>query len=321
MKYSVIIPVYNRPEELEALLGSLKMDDSEVIVVEDGSSKSSRSVVEKYPGVLYFEKENGGPGPARNFGAAKAGGDWLVFLDSDVVVPESYGNAVGKALEGFEGAAWGGPDAASDDFSPLQKAINYSMTSFLTTGGIRGGKKKITKFFPRSFNMGIRRDVFEKLGGFAPMRFGEDVDLSMRIHEAGYACSLFPDAFVYHKRRVDFRKFFRQVFHSGEARVALSRRHPGSLRAVHLLPAAFAAGCAVLLLAAALCRSAAPLAPLALYALLVFADALRASKSPRVALLAVPAAFVQLCGYGSGYISALFKKEGKENIDNEKFYG
>lgn len=321
MKYSVIIPVYNRPEELEALLGSLEMDDAEIIVVEDGSSKSSRGVVEKYPGVLYFGKENGGPGPARNFGASKAGGDWLIFLDSDVVVPESYANAVEKALEGFEGAAWGGPDAASDDFSPLQKAISYSMTSFLTTGGIRGGKKKITKFFPRSFNMGIRRDVFEKLGGFAPMRFGEDVDLSMRIHEAGYACSLFPEAFVYHKRRVDFRKFFRQVYHSGEARVALSRRHPGSLRAVHLLPAAFAVGCAVLLFAAAFCRSAAPLAPLALYALLVFADALRASKSPRVALLAVPAAFVQLCGYGFGYISALFKKGEKENIDNEKFYG
>ena len=312
MKYSVIIPVYNRPDETEELLGSLSRQarpDMEVIVVEDGSQIPCRKVAERYAGLMsvkYFVKENGGPAAARNFGAEHASGEYLIILDSDVVVPQGYFAAIDSELDREECDAFGGPDRADASFTPVQKAINYSMTSFFTTGGIRGGKKKMDKFYPRSFNMGVKRDVYSALGGFAPMRFGEDIDFSYRIAERGFRMRLFPDAWVWHKRRTDFRKFFKQVHNSGIARINLEKRHPGTMKPVHTLPALFTFGCAALIIGETVCRWS--VLPLALYALLTFTDCTIKEKNPYVGLLAIAASFTQLIGYGTGFWVAAFKR-------------
>ena len=363
MKYSIIVPVYNRPDEVDELLQSLteqELKDFEVVIVEDGSQKPCKDVCDKFADILdlhYYVKENGGPGQARNYGAERAKGEWLIILDSDVVLPKGYLQAVENGLsvecrvESVEFAAaknkaeassddsnhnstlytlhstlaaFGGPDASHPSFTPIQKAISYSMTSFFTTGGIRGGKKKLDKFYPRSFNMGIRRDVYLKLGGFSKMRFGEDIDFSYRIVEAGYNPQLFPDAWVWHKRRTDFRKFFRQVYNSGIARINLEKRHPGTLKLVHLLPTVFTVGVIALILLAAVARAMihydapnwhtwywiclAALAPVFFYSLIIFIDSSIKNKSLKVGLLSIPAAFVQLMGYGFGFIESWWKR-------------
>ena len=328
MKYSVIVPVFNRPDEVDELLGSLArqtLKDFEVIIVEDGSETPCKDVCDKYAGILdlhYYYKENSGPGQSRNYGAERAKGQWLIVLDSDVVLPDGYLESVGHS-EGV--SAWGGPDRAHESFTPVQKAISYAMTSFFTTGGIRGGKTKLDKFFPRSYNMGIRREVYSELGGFSRMRFGEDIDFSYRIVEAGYKTALIPEAWVWHKRRTDFRKFFRQVYNSGIARINLEKRHPGTLKLVHLLPAVFTVGVIVLALlfvagllmssfgsqavklqGQVVCQLA--LLPLALYALIIFVDSALKNRSLYVGLLSVPAAFTQLMGYGLGFIESWWKR-------------
>jgi glycosyltransferase involved in cell wall biosynthesis len=327
MKYSIIVPVYNRPDEVDELLQSLceqTVKDFEVIIVEDGSVKPCKDVCNKYAGILslhYYAKENSGPGQSRNYGAERANGEYVIILDSDVVLPKGYLQAIDNALTS-EIAAFGGPDAAHPDFTPVQKAISYSMTSFFTTGGIRGGKAKLDKFYPRSFNMGIRRDVYQQLGGFTKMRFGEDIDFSYRIVEAGYQPRLFPEAWVWHKRRTDFRKFFRQVYNSGIARINLEKRHPGTMKLVHLLPTVFTVGVIALILISAVGRALmhyvdhdqfywmcfAPWLPILLYSLLIFIDSSIKNKSPHVGLLSIPAAFVQLMGYGLGFIESWWKR-------------
>ena len=330
MNFSFIIPVFNRPDEVAELLESLtqqSVKDFEVLIVEDGSSVTCEKVCKKYEGKLdlhYFKKPNSGPGQTRNYGAERARGEYLIILDSDVVVPEGYLDAVCKELENNPTEAFGGPDAAHDSFTPTQKAISYSMTSFFTTGGIRGGKKGLDKFYPRSFNMGVRRDVYLKLGGFSKMRFGEDIDFSYRIVEAGYRPRLFPDAWVWHKRRTDFRKFFRQVYNSGIARINLEKRHPGTLKLVHLLPTVFTVGVIVLVLIAAVARALiyydaanwhtwymvclGALSPIVLYSLVILIDSTRKNRSLKVGLLSVPAAFTQLMGYGFGFIESWWKR-------------
>ena len=313
MKYSIIVPVYNRPDEVDELLESLTkqtLKDFEVIIVEDGSIKPCKDVCEKYANILdlhYYAKENSGPGQSRNYGAERSNGEWLIILDSDVVLPEGYLEAVEKSLASSTSiAAWGGPDAAHPSFTPVQKAISYSMTSFFTTGGIRGGKAKLDKFYPRSFNMGIRRDVYLKLEGFTKMRFGEDIDFSYRIVEAGYMPRLFPDAWVWHKRRTDFRKFFRQVYNSGIARINLEKRHPGTMKLVHLLPTVFTLGVIGLLLITFIFTYAC--VPIILYSAIIFIDSSIKNKSLWVGLLSIPAAFVQLMGYGFGFIESWWKR-------------
>lgn len=315
MKYSIIIPVFNRPCEVDELLGSLATQaerDFEVIVVDDGSTLSCEDVCRKYATVMdvkYFMKPNSGPGQSRNYGAEHALGDYLIILDSDVTLPSDYLKAIDQALIDNDGVdAFGGPDRSHESFTATQKAISYSMTAFFTTGGIRGGNKKLDKFYPRSFNMGIKRGVYNTLGGFSKMRFGEDIDLSIRIFKGGYKCVLFPGAWVWHKRRTDFRKFFRQVYNSGIARINLYKKYPDSLKAVHLLPTVFTVGVILLLLLAAITLSMYPLLPIALYALVLFCDALRVTRSPKVACLAVVAAFTQLMGYGFGFINAFWNR-------------
>ena len=331
MKYSIIVPVFNRPDEVDELLESLcsqTLKDFEVVIVEDGSQKPCKDVCDKYAGILdlhYYNKENSGPGQSRNYGVERAQGEYVIILDSDVVLPNGYLAAVNSQLSIVNSQfsiAFGGPDASHPSFTPVQKAISYSMTSFFTTGGIRGGKAKLDKFYPRSFNMGIRRDVYQELGGFSKMRFGEDIDFSYRIVEAGYQPRLFPDAWVWHKRRTDFRKFFRQVYNSGIARINLEKRHPGTLKLVHLLPTIFTLGVIGLILISAVGRvlmhyddvhrwfwlCAAPWLPILLYSLIICVDSSIQNKSIKVGFLSIPAAFVQLMGYGFGFIESWWKR-------------
>ena len=337
MRYSLIIPVYNRPDEIDELLESITHQsgsDFEVIVVEDGSAHPCSEVVGRYQDRIahlhYYSKPNSGPGQSRNYGAQRAQGEYLIVLDSDVVIPEGYLDAITSELDREASDAFGGPDRANQSFSPIQKAINYSMTSFFTTGGIRGGKRQMDKFYPRSFNMGIRREVYHALGGFSKMRFGEDIDFSIRIFKGGYRCRLFPEAWVWHKRRTDLRKFFRQVYNSGIARINLFKKYPESLKLVHLLPFAFTAGCLLLLLLTlvGLPFVGAPmllaLSPLALFALLVLADSAIRNRSLHVGLLSIGASFVQLTGYGTGFAHALWQRviRGKDEFQafQKNFY-
>lgn len=348
MRYSLIIPVYNRPDEADELLESLTgqtFKDFEVVVVEDGSDVPCREVAEKYRDVLdihYYYKPNSGPGQSRNYGAERSRGEYLLILDSDCVLPEGYLAAIEAELRREPADAFGGPDRAHSSFTPVQKAINYAMTSFFTTGGIRGGKKKMDKFYPRSFNMGIRADVYRSLGGFSDMRFGEDIDFSIRIFKGGYRCRLFPEAWVWHKRRTGWKKFFRQVHNSGIARINLYKKYPESLKAVHLLPALFTVAVGGLLLLFLLglllflmgmypllsfegdgprCISgemalvisggvvmAASLLPLLLFSLVIGIDSSLRNKSVRIGVLSVTASFIQLTGYGTGFLRAWWRR-------------
>lgn len=328
MKYSVIIPVYNRPDEVNELLESLTLQtckDFEVVVVEDGSSIPCQEVVEKYSDRLdihYYNKPNSGPGQTRNYGAERSHGEYLIILDSDCILPPGYFEAVEKELQSSPVDAFGGPDRAHASFTDIQKAINYSMTSFFTTGGIRGGKKKMDKFYPRSFNTGVRRSVYQTLGGFSKMRFGEDIDFSIRIFKAGYRCRLFPSAWVYHKRRTDLKKFFKQVHNSGIARINLYKKYPESLKLVHLLPALFTLGTVLLLISAIYCPYA--LLPLLAYALLVCIDSTIQNGNIRIGLYSIAAAYIQLIGYGTGFWRAWWNRcicqKGEFEAFKKNFY-
>ena len=312
MNYSIIVPVYNRPDEVDELLESLTHQvfrNFEVVIVEDGSDKRCDEVCNRYKDLLplrYYSKKNSGPGNSRNFGVDYANGDYVIILDSDVVVPPHYLSAIDEELSREQCDFFGGADAAHASFTPVQKAISYSMTSFFTTGGIRGGKKKLDKFYPRSYNMGVRRTAYQALGGFSRMRFGEDIDFSYRLIENGYKSRLFPEAWVWHKRRTDLRKFFRQVYNSGIARINLEKRHPGTMKPVHLLPMLFTLGVLLLLLLSPWCLWT--LTPLLAYALIICIHSSVVNKSLRVGLLSVPAAFTQLMGYGLGFINAWWKR-------------
>ena len=312
MKYSIIVPVYNRPEEVDELLESLteqRFRDFEVVIVEDGSSVPCRDIVEKYRDRLdirYYAKPNSGPGQSRNYGAERSNGEYLLVLDSDCILPAGYLQAIEKELQSSPADAFGGPDRAHASFSRIQKAINYSMTSFFTTGGIRGGKKKMDKFYPRSFNMGIRKSTYEALGGFSPMRFGEDIDFSIRLFKNGCKVCLFPSAWVYHKRRTDWRKFFRQVYNSGIARINLYKKYPDSLKLVHLLPAAFTLGVALFLIGSLFCAWS--LLPLGFFCLLIFVDSSIQNKSIKIGFLSITASFIQLLGYGCGFLDAAWNR-------------
>lgn len=311
-RFSVIIPVYNRPAEVADLLESLTAQtsgDFETIIVEDGSTVRCDDVCRRYADRLdikYFYKSNEGRSIARNHGIERSSGRWLIFFDSDCVIPPGYFETLGRELDKLGPDCFGGPDAAHDSFTSTQKAINYSMTSFLTTGGIRGGKVSMEKFVPRTFNMGFTREVYEKVGGFREM-FSEDIDMSTRISKAGFNTCLIREAHVYHKRRVDFRKFLRQVHVFGMSRITLKLLYPGSLKVVHALPA-LAVIIGVVLLVLGLTVSPWFLLPLAIYLLAIFIAALFSTRSLVIAAKAVPASIVQIGGYGTGFIRAYFTK-------------
>jgi glycosyltransferase involved in cell wall biosynthesis len=307
-EYSVIIPVFNRPGELRELLESLARQTEqvfEVLVIDDGSEARSDRVSDEFTSRIplrYFYIGNSGPASARNYGCKQASGSFLVFFDSDCTLPDDYFRRLREARDSEKFDAYGGPDRDHPDFSVLQRAISYTMTSIFTTGGIRGGAIARHKFLPRSFNMGISAPVYLATGGFSDMRFGEDIDLSLRIRQAGFAATLIAACFVYHKRRTDLGKFFKQVFNSGMARINLYRRHPSSLKLLHFFPALYT----VYLLGSVLIWIFAGIweftLPLIVYHAAIFFDALLQSNHPGVALLAIPASAIQLTGYGLGFI-------------------
>ncbi len=308
MDFSFIIPIYNRPEELRELLYSFTQQDEcetpyEIIVVEDGSTIPSEEVVKSFDlPIRYITQQNTGPGGARNRGADAAKGEWVIFLDSDAVLPNHYMVSLEQALRNSNCDLWGGPDRAREDFTITQKAIDYSMTSFLTTGGIRGKKGSVDKFYPRTFNMGIRRSLFVQLEGFRRgMRYGEDLDLSMRALEVGGKSELFERAWVYHKRRGTFADFFRQIRHSGRARIVLNKYHPGTLKAVHLLPTLFI----LFNIAVLLTWSATLCAILVAYILAIVIDVYTKGEPLQLAINAVVATYVQHFAYGIGFAEQL----------------
>ncbi|QJW89856.1 glycosyltransferase [Spirosoma taeanense] len=317
MKFSVIIPVFNRPDELRELLLSLTQQtysNFEVLVIEDGSILTAEQVVQDFNGQLtirYYVKPNSGQGFTRNFGFERATGDYFVIFDSDALVPPHYFAVVNQRLETDWLDAYGGPDAAHPKFTPVQKAISYSMTSPFTTGGIRGSRKNLGgTYHPRSFNMGLSRKVWETIGGYKLSRMGEDIEFAIRIIENGFKTGLIPDAFIYHKRRTNFRQFFRQLRFFGRARINISRYYPRELKLVHLFPALFTLfvfSVPVWVLVNGTLFGLA-LGVLLVFSVLIFLDASRKENSLYVGLLSVAAAFVQLIGYGTGFLSEGWKR-------------
>ena len=305
--FSVIVPVYNRPEEVSDLLRSLSQQTDkgfETVIVEDGSTVDCRKQCDDFQreaNVKYFYKSNEGRSIARNYGMDRASGDFFIFVDSDCILPPSYIADLRRSLAENPTDCFGGPDAAHESFTDTQRAINYSMTSFLTTGGIRGGKVSMEKFTPRTFNMGYSREVWQKVGGFREM-FSEDIDMSTRIRLAGFKIVLFPDVAVYHKRRVDFKKFWRQVHVFGMSRITLQLLYPGSMKAVHWLPAVFTVGAVAMIIGAFFWKWM--LIPLLVYILALWIWGMISTRSVKIGTLGVGAAMVQLTGYGTGFIRA-----------------
>lgn len=310
LSFSFIIPVYNRPNEIKELLDSLRLQTYdnifEVVIVEDGSTISSEEVIGDYVDYLaisYYKKPNSGPGDSRNYGMARAKGNYFIVLDSDCILPPQYLVEAEKSLREDFVHCYGGPDAAHESFSTVQKAINYAMTSFLTTGGIRGGKKAVDKFQPRSFNMGISKEAFENVGGYGNIHPGEDPDLTIRIWDKGYKTKLISEAFVYHKRRIDWNKFYIQVNKFGMVRPILNKWHPETKKITYWFPTVFCLG----LLGSIILAIAGFMVPLyvySLYYLLLFIDALRKTSNLKVAFLSLVATAIQFFGYGYGFLKS-----------------
>ena len=313
LDFSLIIPVYNRPFELDELLKSIskqKRDvDFEVIVVEDGSKVKSETIVKDYAvflNIKYFYKENTGPGDSRNFGVKEANGEYLIFLDSDCILPNDYLQEVSLALKNNFTDGFGGADMAHDSFTDWEKAISYSMTSFLTTGGIRGSEKARDKFQLRSFNLGVSKKAFLKIKGFSKQRFGEDIDLTFRLWKSKCTTQFLSKAFVYHKRRATWRQFFRQTFNFGAARPVLNKMYPTSSKVVFWFPSFFLIGLIFGILGLWLDSHILPII-YAGYFLAIYVDSLISSKNPIVALLSIFTTITQFLAYGSGYIRSAFR--------------
>ncbi|MFA9370404.1 MAG: glycosyltransferase family 2 protein [Labilibaculum antarcticum] len=323
IKLSVIIPVYNRPEEMKELLDSLSeqtFKDFELVVVEDGSSIKSEELCDTYRdriNISYFFKQNEGPSIGRNYGLARAKGNYYLFFDSDCILPPQYMQTIHKELSENFVDCYGGPDGAMDDFSDFQKAVSYAMTSFFTTGGIRGGKKQVHKFHPRSFNLGFSKAVYKDTGGFPVTRMhpGEDMVFAIEVIKRGFETRLVQEAYVFHKRRVSFKKFYKQVFGFGKTRYIISKHYPETFKIFFLFPSLFALGTIGALVLGITAHQIFAF-PVLLYAALVLADAISKSKSFKVGFLALLASYVQLFAYGIGFIDAIWKHKvlGKDEF-------
>jgi len=328
--FSLIIPIYNRPEEIKELLESLLLSkykkEYEIVIIEDGSKIDCKEVVNQYAdkfSISYYFKENSGPGDSRNYGMKVAKGDYFIILDSDCLIPANYLSEVEKELETNYVDCFGGSDAAHESFSKIQKAINFTMTSFLTTGGIRGGSEKIGKFQPRSFNMGISKKAFEESKGFGNIHPGEDPDLSIRLWKLGYKTRLFPNAFVYHKRRIDWDKFSIQVNKFGKARPILDSWYPEYSKITFWFPSLFIIGLffSVIVLIFG-CKL--PLLLYAFYYLMILVFSTIQNKSLEIGLLSLVAVNRQFFGYGLGYLKSFLKikilKQQPEKAFPELFF-
>ena len=325
LDYSFIIPVFNRPEEIRELLQSmLKLQFSrpfEIVIVEDGSTVTCEAVVKEYQDRLkinYYFKENSGPGDSRNYGMKKAQGNYFLILDSDVLLPENYLQEVDSFLSTNYYDCFGGPDAAHDSFTDVQKAINYSMTSLFTTGGIRGNKQAVNKFQPRSFNMGLSKKAFLASGGFGLIHPGEDPDLALRLQKLGFQTILIPDALVYHKRRIDWNKFYIQVNKFGMVRPILNSWHPASAKITYWFPSLFIVGLVFSLLLAMLGFSLF-LSFYILYFVIIGLDAGIKNKSGYIGIAAIMATFIQFLGYGVGFLNAIWKLDFLKRQPQEAF--
>ncbi len=318
MKFSIVIPVYNRPDEINNLIQSItnqSFKDLEVIVVEDGSDVSSEKTMDKFKkniNLKYYKKRNEGPGLARNYGSKFALGKWIIFLDSDCIIPVNYFDEINRFLSLNENVDFfGGPDRANKNFTLLQKSINYSMTSMLTSGGIRGSKFSLDTFLPRSFNMGVKKKIFDQVKGFSSMRFGEDLDLSYRLISFGAKSKLIDKAFVYHQRRNDLKGFFKQIYSSGEARVILNRQHKGTFRIFHLFPSFFILFFVLVhfLLLFKIDYDLIKLIQIiyGFYFVLIFIESSILNKNPIIGLLSIVTTFIQFLSYGIGYLRSTIK--------------
>lgn len=316
MFFSIIIPLYNRPQEIKELLESLTKQtylQFEVLVIEDGSKHDAKDIVAGFANRLdvhYYSKPNEGQGFSRNFGFERAKGNYFIIFDSDCLIPPDYLETVYHRLSTNYLDAYGGPDDAHPSFTAMQKAISYSMTSPFTTGGIRGNKKGIGQFHPRSFNMGLSREVWETVGGFIITRLGEDIEYSIRIHTAGFKIGLIPEAKVYHKRRTSYMQFYKQLHFFGRARINISKFFPKELKPVHFFPAVFTLGVLFTLIANVLGWPIALLgnSVLIIFILLIFFHSLFKNKSLKVAFLSIGAAFIQLIAYGLGFMQDFWKR-------------
>ncbi len=323
LNFSIIIPVYNRPDEMRELLESLSKQtykNFELVVVEDGSNIKSNVLCDEYSdriNISYFYKENAGPSIARNYGLKKAKGNYFLFFDSDCIIPDHYMEIITNELNTNFVDCYGGPDGAMDDFSDFQKAVNYAMTSIFTTGGIRGGKKQVHKFHPRSFNLGFSKAVYDNTGGFpvTKMHPGEDMVFAIEVLKRGFSTRLISDAYVFHKRRVSFNKFYKQVFGFGKTRYIISRHYPETFKIFFLFPSIFTIGL-VLLIVLGIVFSPQYFLFILFYVFVLFSDSLFKTRSLKVTILSVAASFVQLCGYGIGFIDAFWKHKilGKDEF-------
>tara|TARA_R110002051_G_scaffold235393_1_gene296893 strand:+ start:3652 stop:4656 length:1005 start_codon:yes stop_codon:yes gene_type:complete len=328
--FSFIVPVFNRPNEVKELLDSLVHQTYskpfEIVIIEDGSAISSEAVISDYKeklNITYLKKDNSGPGDSRNYGMRKANGNYFIVLDSDCILPPQYLNEVNKALEKEHVDCYGGPDAAHESFTLVQKAINYAMTSFLTTGGIRGGKTAIDKFQPRSFNMGISKKAFEATGGYGNIHPGEDPDLTIRIWNKGFVTKLISEAFVYHKRRIDWNKFYIQVNKFGMVRPILNQWHPETKKLTYWFPTVFCLGFLIALLSLFFGVSF-PLYLYTVYFMLLVIDSLLKNKNLAIALLSIAAVCIQFVGYGYGFLKSTlllnFSKKNAEELFPKLFF-
>ena len=313
MYFSIIIPVYNRPDEIKELLESLLVSnydkEYEIVIVEDGSTVTCSNEIKNFKGKLnisYYFKENSGPGDSRNFGMKKSNGDYFIIFDSDCIIPKEYLTEVENELTANCVDCFGGSDAALDTFSAIQKAINFAMTSFLTTGGIRGGSEKLTKFQPRSFNMGISKKAFEDSNGFGNIHPGEDPDLSIRLWKLGYETRLFPKAIVYHKRRIDWDKFSVQVTKFGKARPILNSWYPEYSKLTFFFPTIFVIGVYFSIVFFAFGFTL-PIVCFIFYFLLILVTSTVQNKSFKIGFLSVIAVFKQFFGYGNGFLESYIK--------------
>lgn len=315
LQFSLIIPVYNRPKEIEELLHSCTVqtykNDFEIIIVEDGSTVTCNEIIEQYKTQLnltYFFKENSGAGASRNYGMKNASGNYFIILDSDVILPTHYLKEIHQTLSVNYTDAFGGPDAAHESFTAIQKAINYSMTSFLTTGGIRGKEKSVEVFQPRSFNMGISKKAFEATNGFSKMKYGEDIDLSVRLQAIGFESQLISTAFVYHKRRSTFQQFLQQTFNFGTARPILNQKFPATAKITYWFPSIFIIGLLMSIIVF-LMGFWQLLVCYKIYFLLIFIDSATQNKNIKVGFLSIFTTLIQFLGYGTGFLKSFFSNQ------------
>ena len=331
LEVSFIIPVYNRPDEIKELLDSFtKLHTTlnfEIVIIEDGSTITSENIIDRYSedlNIAYFKKNNSGPGDSRNFGMRQAIGNYFIILDSDCILPPQYLNEVEKSLKKNFVHCFGGPDASHKSFSDIQKAINFSMTSLITTGGIRGHKKSVNTFQPRSFNMGLSKEAFLKSEGFGEIHPGEDPDLSIRLWNLGYETKLIPEAYVYHKRRISWSKFYKQVKKFGLVRPILNLWHPETKKITYWFPTGFTLGFITALILGVFTSIKLPLLLYVIYFLMAFILAFYSTRSLKITILSIFAIIIQFFGYGFGFLKSTilvhwFKKK-PEKIFPDLFF-